>query len=85
MSARTLKIIFFTLLILGSLANLSAYGFYGHSQSAILAVMGIFDLLFIVPVTLAFGLYAILVTTGQKVKSDTLTSDLFKGVQISQK
>jgi hypothetical protein len=85
MSARTLKIIFFTLLILGSLANLSAYGLYGHSQPAALAVMGIFDLLFVIPVALVFGLYAILVTEGQKVKTDTLTSDLFKGVQISQK
>lgn len=86
LEARTLKTIFYILLGLVLLANVVTFIVYVTTQlSAILIVMGVFDLFVIAPVTVAFGIYVFLVAEGQKVKSEYLTSDLFRNVKISQK
>ena len=84
LSSRTLKKIFYTLTILALLANIFTYILYtATSLSFILLSIGIFDLLFVVPVLALFGLYVLLIGEGQKVKTETLTQDLFKDVKIS--
>jgi len=84
LEARTLKYVFYGLLILVLLANVGALTVYLFTQAvATLTVTAIFDILFLFPVTLVFGLYVWLVGEGRKVKSEALTESLFKDIKIS--
>lgn len=83
---RTLKTISLFLLGLALLANAGAYFVYQHSPSpAALIIIVIFNLVFVAPAILAFGLYVLLVDIGQKINHQDLTNNLFKDVPISQK